>query len=132
MAFGHSCSIFHCITRFVLTTRDAISNANSFCTLQYPTEVFYCRHIVIEGPPIKSVLLPPLNEKFQPYPIYMWTPKCKIITEHRGISLSICMVPNLGIFFCISILLGVPCLHVIKRRLKLLIYRDLKTCKVRA
>ena len=36
MAFGHSCSRFHCITRFVLTTRDAISNANSFCTLQYP------------------------------------------------------------------------------------------------
>ena len=35
MAFGHSCSIFHCITRFVLTTRDAILNANSFCTLQY-------------------------------------------------------------------------------------------------
>ena len=34
MASSHSCSIFHCITRFVLTTRDAISNANSFCTLQ--------------------------------------------------------------------------------------------------
>jgi len=37
LAFGHSCPIFHCITRFVLTTRDAISNANSFCSLQYPT-----------------------------------------------------------------------------------------------
>ena len=30
------CSTFHYITRFVLTTRDAISNVNSFCALQYP------------------------------------------------------------------------------------------------
>ena len=42
MAFGHLCSIFHCITCFVLTTRDAISNANSFCALQYPIDHWVC------------------------------------------------------------------------------------------
>ena len=40
MVFGHPCSIFHCITRFVLTARDAISNAKSFCALQYSIEMF--------------------------------------------------------------------------------------------
>ena len=34
--------------------------------------------IVTEGPPIDSVPLTPLNEKFHHSPIYMWTPKCKI------------------------------------------------------
>ena len=31
----HFCSIFHYITHFVLKTHDAISNSNSFSTLQY-------------------------------------------------------------------------------------------------
>ena len=48
MAFGHSCSIFHCITRFILTTRDVISNANSFCALQYHIEGHF-KHLWNEG-----------------------------------------------------------------------------------